>query len=213
MESGFRRIMDNDVLMKIGCDGMSSVVKSNMLMIETALPSLISLMHPWLRKRKGHASMNEVVAFLVDMNPMDISDEMKEGVYKGIMCRWLSHVAIYPNVELPWANGAAPCSRLEIQHGDSFISVWAVHASISSVLLPYCFLELSDSELIIRYRDLSAPTRLYHDLCEVLSLMESQPSDAYARLSEILLRLHDRYSYQSSAFDAGMLRMINGQVY
>lgn len=152
MRRGIKRITDNAVLLSISCKDWGPIVESNLLLVDTALPTLLTQLIAWLKEEdRGHASMIEAAAFLAHGNPAMIPEDIRLSFYENVMSRWLGYVAMNKGIDLPWSDPTALFYYLEIQQGDTYLPVWAIQATHSSLLLPRCSLHLTRHTFTIVY--------------------------------------------------------------
>lgn len=152
MNHGIKRITDKEILLSISCKDWGPIVESNLLLVDTALPTLLTQLVAWLKEEdRGHASMIEAAAYLAQENPAKIPENIKCRFYENVMSRWLGYIAMSKGIDLPWSDPTALFSYLEIQQGDTYLPVWAIQATHSSLLLPRCSLHLTRHILSIVY--------------------------------------------------------------
>lgn len=172
-----RRIMDQDLI--IGGRGQevelvycleesgvctfshfgSSVVESNLLLVDTALPQMLTMLVPWLYDQPGSVALSVSASFLADTNPMGIPDGLKERFYRVVLSRWLGYMVTHGDINRSWENSGVMYNRIEVQYEDRVSVHWSINVEHPSILFAYCVFEKSrpircqkDGKMLVRYK-------------------------------------------------------------
>lgn len=192
--------------------------------IDSVFVDIIQICIPWIFEKK-EVSFEECADFLIEQNPFQLERSFARRYYPHYMSKFASFVSLHS--EKDYMEARDKYTLVQIQHGKTFVEHYPVTLSYDYVLMPYCVLsvkKINDTngiegnstiklKLIVKYKDKTAPTELGYELSNLLSDLSINANHIYERVTEIAIKLYDKYQEQSNYIGEDMVKMINKQVF
>lgn len=194
--------------------------------VDTSFATIIEDSILWIFK-KGEVPMEKLFAHIAKQNLLNMKSSSTKQFYKHLLCKFISLAATSSLQN--FHNGSDYYDLVEIQHGKNFVKHYPVQLNQPYILFQYCTISAIKKEetietegkkckkikLIVRYHDKTAPTHLGDELSEALALLSTTTNSAklYEKISQMSIRLHNKYTEQTRYFGNEMMEMLNRQVY